>query len=348
MDKFIRNTEEYILQEAIEAFKGAFPFEINIDLPGQPGVAFNGKAERLLKIKTADKEFFYLAEIKRHVTKENKLLLLMRKDNLPHPLLLVTRYVNVEMADILAKEGIEFIDTAGNVFINKPPLFIFVKGNKLSETARRVQIGRVFRPAGLKMLYAMLCNPGLEKRTIREIASAAEVAIGTVDWVLKELKALGFLIDMGKQGYKLVQKEKLLERWVNVYPEQLKPKQTLGRYRGAHGWWVNKKLDPFNAQWGAEVAAHKLTKYIQPEIVTIYTTVDYLNRLLIENKLKKDNVGNTEIIERFWNQNIAWEHNDLVHPILIYADLLATGNARNIETAKMVYNDHVFRFIREN
>jgi hypothetical protein len=348
MDIITKNNNKNIMQEAIEAFKRAFPFEIKIDLPDQPASGFNKKTERLLKIKIADKDFIYLAEIMPFFTKGNKLPLLMRKENLPHPLLLVTKHVNVEMADILAKEGIAFIDTAGNAFINKPPLFIFVKGNKLREAARRVPIGRVFRPAGLKMLYAMLCNPGLEKRTVREIAAAAEVAIGTVDWVLKELKALGFLLDMGKQGYKLVQKEKLFERWVDAYPEQLRPKYRLGNYRGIHGWWLNKDLDLLHAQWGAEVAAYKITKYIQPEVVTIYTTPDYVNSLLIENKLKKDNNGNTEILERFWNQNVTWEHNELVHPILIYADLLATGDPRNIETAKMIYNDHVLRFIREN
>ena len=32
------------------------------------------------------------------------------------------------------------------------------------------------------------------------------------------------------------------------------------------------------------------------------------------------------------------KYEDLVHPILIYADLLATGNERNIETAKMIYD----------
>ena len=349
MDKFIRDNEEYILQDAIEAFKRVVPLTINMGLPNQPIGTFNGNIGRLLKIKiAADKEFFYLVEIKRAVTEANKLLLLMRKENIPRPLLLVTKHVNIEMADRLIKNGLEFIDTAGNAFINRPPLYIIIKGNKLRETARRLQLGRVFKPAGLKMLYAMLCNPGLEKRTIREIAEAANVAIGTVDWVLKELKELGFLIDIGKQGYKLVQKEKLLQRWVDVYPEQLKPKQTLGRYRGAHGSWLNKKLDPFNAQWGGEVAAYKLTKYLQPEIVTIYTTVDYVNGLLIENKLKKDNAGDTEIFETFWNQNVKWENNDLVHPILIYADLLATGDPRNIETAKKIYNDHVLRFVREN
>ena len=30
-----------------------------------------------------------------------------------------------------------------------------------------------------------------------------------------------------------------------------------------------------------------------------------------------------------------------VHPILVYADLIATGNQRNIETARILYDEHI-------
>jgi hypothetical protein len=43
-----------------------------------------------------------------------------------------------------------------------------------------------------------------------------------------------------------------------------------------------------------------------------------------------------------------WKYEDLVHPILIYADLLATGNERNIETAKIIYDKHILELIRED
>jgi hypothetical protein len=40
----------------------------------------------------------------------------------------------------------------------------------------------------LKVIYGFLCNPGLENRTYREIAAETDVALGTVDWIMKELK----------------------------------------------------------------------------------------------------------------------------------------------------------------
>jgi hypothetical protein len=37
---------------------------------------------------------------------------------------------------------------------------------------------------------------------------------------------------------------------------------------------------------------------------------------------------------------------DMVHPILVYADLLATGDPRNIETAKIIYEKDIVRYIQ--
>jgi hypothetical protein len=222
-----------------------------------------------------------------------------------------------------------------------------VKGNK-ADIVKTAPLKRTFKPAGLKVIYAFLCNPGLENKTYREIAAETGVALGTVDWIMKELKELRFLLDMGKRGQRLIQKENLLQRWVTAYPEQLRPKLTLGRFRGEYGWWQQKTLDPFKAQWGGEVAAAKLTQYLQPQIITIYATPQELDQLLIKNRLKRDQTGDVEILKRFWELAEIRKYEDLVHPILIYADLLATGNERNIETAKMIYDQHIVQLIRED
>jgi len=59
--------------------------------------------------------------------------------------------------------------------------------------------------------------------------------------------------------------------------------------------------------------------------------------LLLNNKIRKDPDGKIEILEAFWYFDFGGEHNDLVNPILIYADLLATGDPRNIETTELIY-----------
>ncbi len=69
---------------------------------------------------------------------------------------------------------------------------------------------------------------------------------------------------------------------------------------------------------------------------------------MIENRLKKDPEGDIEILKRFWTPLEIWQYEERVHPILIYADLMATGNQRNIETAKVIYERYLVQHIRED
>lgn len=338
--------ETELLELALEALRKNLPGQAEMKTI-KPLRTPRLRADYLLRIVMHGKEIRYYAEIKANVTKADKLLAMMRKGEFDPPLLLVTKYINTQLADELKQNGTEFLDAAGNTFINQPPLYIFVKGNK-PDTIKIPPPKRTFKPAGLRVIFAFLCNPGLENRTYREIAAETGVALGTVDWIIKELKELRFLLDMGKRGQRLIQKKNLLLRWVTAYPEQLRPKLTLGRFRGEYGWWQRKMLDPFKAQWGGEVAGAKLTEYLQPQIITIYTAPQDLDQLLIQNRLKRDQTGDVEILKRFWKPAEILKYEDLVHPILIYADLLATGHERNIETAKMIYDQHIVQLIRED
>lgn len=349
MGRINRNIEEEIFQLAIEAFRKNIAVLTEVEtLAMEPDYTAGFRPDRLIRIVIGGKELKYYVEIKTVVTKAQRLLLLVHRHKLTHPPFVIARHVNTEMAEELRQNGLEFIDTAGNAFINQPPVYIFIKGNRPPEIIGPATVKRAFKAAGLRMIYGFMCNPGLEKKTYREIATATGVALGTVNWIMKELKELGFLIDMGKLGMKLMQKENLLQRWVTAYPEQLRPKQHLGRYRGEPGWWQQKRLDPQRAQWGGEVAAARLTQYLKPELITIYATAQHLNQLLLENRLKTDITGDVEILERFWRPADTKQHEDLVHPILVYADLLATGNQRNIDTARMIHEQHIIRLIRED
>jgi hypothetical protein len=61
-------------------------------------------------------------------------------------------------------------------------------------------------------------------------------------------------------------------------------------------------------------------------------------------RLIKDATGEVELREKFWRFE-APEYPDLVPPLLIYADLLATADDRNIETAQKLYDAHLAELI---
>jgi hypothetical protein len=328
--------ENEILETALEAVKANLAMQ------------FDYAIGPTVHIRLHDKDMHFCAEIKTRVVKPMIGQLLMLKDKLAHPLLLVTTYVTDHLADNLKQNDVEFIDTAGNVFIKKPPVYIFVKGNKPPETFRRIGHEQAFRATGLRLVLALLCDPDLINKPYREIAATAGIALGNIGWVINDLKNLGYLIDMGKIGYKLVQKHKLLDRWVTEYPERLRPKLLLGRFRGAEDWWKQKDLGNEQAQWGGEAAAAKLTGYLKPQNITIYAEQARLDDLLLKNRLKKDINGDVEILERFLAPAEEHAERNTVHPILVYADLMATADQRTIETARMIYEKYVLRYIGED
>lgn len=337
-----RAIETAVLQQAMEALKALAPLECEAE-PVHDQVC-----DFIVRAKVFGKEFVWCVQVRNRLTKAAELQALINKDKTRHPFLLATTYVPPEAAARLHDGGIQFIDTFGNAFVNQPPLLIFVKGNRPEREETAVPAARLFKGVGLKIAYLLLCRPELANRPYRDLAEMADVALGTVNGTMTELIQKGFILDMGKRGKKLLDRKTLFERWVAAYPDYLKPKLLLGRFRGDTDWWKGIQLDPALAQWGGEVAAAKLTGYLKPGTVTLYTDRNRLADLVVANRLKKDPQGNVEMLERFWPPGNGFGEGDAVHPILIYADLAAIGEQRTMETARMIYEQHLNRYFGQD
>jgi hypothetical protein len=269
---------------------------------------------------------------------------------------------------------------AGNAYVNEFPLLVYIKGERPAKVPRGARPTRAFQQAGLKVLFALLCKPGLADENYREIARVAGVALGTVGWIVADLNEQGFWLDMGKRGRRLVNKAKLLERWVTAYPEQLKPKLLIGRFaapKTTDPWWEHVRIREFNAYWGGEVAAAMLTHHLKPELATVYIRGQYnegiffrramrlpaarVEEFAIRNRLKRDPRGDVEILRVFWAPDCDtavvqgaptpgrdWAAERVAPPLLVYADLLATGDDRCIETARMIYEQCLAGLVGEN
>jgi hypothetical protein len=86
---------------------------------------------------------------------------------------------------------------------------------------------------------------------------------------------------------------------------------------------------------GGEPAGGRITAHLVPGTATFY--VDQLDpRLLLDLQLRADPAGNVEILRRFWTFDNE-RYPGLVPEPLVYADLMATGDGRCIETAKMIF-----------
>lgn len=337
--------EQEILQNAANALARLAGLKVKHRVRKRPGWH---KIDAEVTVDAAGQEIRFRAEVKARVTSSDAMLAVVKDTERTEEFLLVTPWVPETMAERFREGGIQFMDAAGNAFLDRPPLYIFIKGNKKPESATMPTVGRAFKPTGLKLLFALLCNPGLENQPYRAIAAKAGVALGMVNWVMKELKGLGFLLETGTartRQARLLERERLLERWITGYAEQLRPKLTHGRYRGTPGWWQDARLQ--GGEWGGEVAAAKLTGHLKPEVVTIYLEDDDPAAVLTAHKLRKDPNGEVELLCRFWQPDTVPLSGETVHPLLVYADLIASGNQRNLETARMIYDQHIVRLVRD-
>jgi hypothetical protein len=305
----------------------------------------------------------FMVEVKKWAQHANLGALVNQIQQLPETGLLVADYVNQKMAERLRQQGVQFIDTVGNAYINQPPVYVYVTANRKSEFRATLIKGgakRAFEPTGLKVIYAFLCDPNIVNAPYREIAEKAGVALGTVGWVINGLKATDLIIDKGKkQGRQIRNYRKLLDRWVEAWPEKLKPKQLLGEFVADDPyWWQTIEIKEFEGYWGGEIAAAKYTDYLKPKVATIYLPEEKRNQLLREARLRKamdwsgENAGTVQIYQPFWPEAFTElytkESKGLVHPILVYADLVATGDPRNLEVARRLYDEYIARYNRED
>lgn len=254
--------------------------------------------------------------------------------------LLATDYVNPALADRLRAERIQFVDAAGNAYLEQPGLFLLVKGNKPeTATAGGKTAGRAFQATGLQVLFALICHPDWVDLPYRDLAAKVGVAHGTVGWVMVDMPHLGFVATIDGRR-RLLQRERLLQQWTEFYARALRPRLLLGRYRAdTLGWWTT--IDPTNygAVLGGEPAAARLTGHLQPATATFYAEkIDA--RLLLDLRLRPDPAGNVEVLKRFWTFEGAKP--DLAPAPLVYADLMATGDGRCMETAQMIH-EQIFR-----
>lgn len=345
----IPGKEAELLHAAIQVLKAyGIPAEIKPE-PRKPAGGL-ARADAAFDLVLAGRHQTFQVEAKRWLTPGTLGHVVTRLRDFGKNVMLVTDYVTPPVAEKLKALDIAFVDAVGNAYLHRPPVMIWVAGRKPMVTRQRFRAGRAFQPTGLKLVFALLCRTDLVKTGFREIAKFAGVAHGTVGWVLGDLREMGYLVETGNKRTRvrrLRDIRKLLTQWAEAYARTLYPQLLMGRYQAADpGWW--KKLDTakYKVLLGAEPAAAITTGYLRPGVVTLYAEA-MPARLMADYRLRKAEEGDIELRRRFWPFDHAWEHPALTPPVLIYADLLATGDARCIETAQLVYDQYLARLFDE-
>ena len=312
-------------------------------------VARERGADALVDFTIEGKKHRYVVEVKTRVDRFAALgHVKTQLANLGERGLLFAPHITTAIAKQCRQLDLPFLDAAGNAYLHEPGLHVYITGEKpAAGDAPTMGTQRGGTATALRVVFTLLCNPKLLNAPYREIVNAANVALGAIGWVFFDLEKRGYIAGRQKKhNRQFLEAKRVFDEWVTNYPIKLRPKLNPRRFRAENAdWWKKVELAKFNACWGGEVAAARLTHYLKPATCTLYIKPheekNQLGRLAIENRLRADPTGNIEILDAFWNLPVNLAHPDVAPPILVYADLVATLDPRNLEVAKLIREQHI-------
>lgn len=339
---------------------------IQVTIQAEPYVSSNVLADGQLIIENAHKSVNYVCEIKTGITLDSFEQVAEYFTNLRQRLkpeqraLLITRNLSSLVVDQLLKKNIEFIDIGGNIYLNSPEIYVFVR-NEVSKQDINKSLG--LTASALQVMYTLLQQPqllSLHNDYDDEIAYISGVTPKTVKNTIKKLEGLNH-IRRKREGYEIVDYVKLLERWELGYAEELRAKLLLGTFSpiGKRNFWevtdgIRQYADVYGYLIGGELAASIMTEYLRPISATLHIKKNINERqILVDLKLKPDADGNVVLLRCFGqdknlNNDFGGWKNNLAHPLLIHAELVWSGNSRLRETAQRIYDQYIEKIAQRN
>jgi hypothetical protein len=326
--------DNLILNKAIEAFEK----ETKIHPEFLPPTPEEKEIDGILRFTHNEVQYKFYIEAKKEL-RNHQLPELERLNKKFHPLIVIGEYIFPKIKEELRKQNIGYLETNGNVFMANKDLLLWLDTKKPIPTETDTK-GRAFTKTGLKLVFQFLLDENIVNLTYREIADRTGVGFGNINFIIKDLKEQGFLININKDTYLLTKKKELLNKWIEAYKVKLKPTLLIGTFRFLKNEdflnWKNIRLRNMETWWGGEPAGDQLTNFLKPAELTLYT-IEKKQDIIKHYRLLPDDKGNVKVFQKFWmydDVNI-----DVVPPLLVYADLITTGDRRCMETAQKIYDD---------
>lgn len=264
-----------------------------------------------------------------------------------HPnLLLMAPTVGRELAELFVQHRVNFIDLAGNCFVRLGDQYIARIQGQRGET--RAPAEKALRAPAYRVLFALLADPELVHATARALAEAAGgVSPQTANDIRARLLAGGVLVKTrGGMQWVRGQRKQVFEMFLLGFP-MLMPGFTVGRFRAQQRTpdAIEAQLAPRLAalgewRWGGGAGAQRLTGYYRGDRTIIY--VREVDPAAVRKlPLVPDAAGDVTLIRAPGPLAFEGPNPEVVHPLLVYADLLTEGHERAREAAAEIYDKYL-------
>ncbi len=239
-------------------------------------------------------------------------------------------------AEAMRTRGVNFLDQAGNAYIRFGEVLIDVRGRSAPRSsdvrATRGPRRTLFTPRRAQVIFSLLVWPELVECSMQDIAYYSRSSAGQVHDTIRMLIDRGFMVS--RRDRTLRRKDVLTDLWTAEYASGLGAPSNERRFRGnvEHLTMVENAV--------GYVSGEAALPDIRHQTLTLYTP-EFDARLVGANRWRRaEDDANVFVRPQFWiNPDRPAEDIPLgsvlrAPELLIYADLMASGEARQVETAK--------------
>ena len=325
------------------------PFIRDIRVSAGKIVDSDHRFDAKVEVRTPEGRSLFLVEHKRsHLSQEMVERMLHIRAVVPSVLLFCPS-VGHELAERFGREGLNFVDLAGNCHVRIGDRYLaHVEGRRADA---KPQSERGLRAQSYRVLFAMLVQPDLTTATARAIAQAAggvspQTAIDTRARFVER----GILLDTSRgpawapRGWK-----DALDLFIQGFTTTLAPQLAIGRYRAmqrdpaaleAELQMRLAALGDVEWRWGGGAASARMTGYFRGDQTVLYVKEARhgLAKLL---QLRPDREGPVRLATAPGPLAFESSVQDCVHPLLAYVDLLAEGDERARDGAAEIYRRYL-------
>jgi hypothetical protein len=246
-------------------------------------------------------------------------------------LLLVGPRVTERSAEQFRRMSVSYLDQAGNAHIVFPGVYIDVRGRKSTHLPTPTHTHRggtnLFSEKRAQVIFAILEWPELLQDRLRVLASTAGVSIGQAQSTLGLLEELGFL-DSSRRIIPQ-RREALTDQWVSAYQTGLRTTWSMDSFAADTIDFEDCGHTIFLS--GESAVPHQ----IRAETTVIYASELPKNMIRRYRWRRNHEQPNIYLRKKFWSTPWLPETPGIYKApkLLIYADLLASGNSRQREVA---------------
>lgn len=251
----------------------------------------------------------------------------------PDQLLIVGERVTERSAEQFRQLGMNYIDSAGNAYVRFGGVHIDVRGRRSSpsRTDRSSRAPRgstnLFSTKRAQVIFALLAWDDVLESTFREIAETAGVAVGQAKQTIDLLEDHQYLLP--RRRFAPGGRDILLAQWVAAYPTGL---GASSRGFGFRGDFTELHPTSLEVHASGEAAVPDLIR--RPTTFTFYADQVPSELVLAHRWRSEDESPNIFYRHKFWTRPGDEPGLHTAPQLLVYADLLASGESRQREAAE--------------